>query len=746
MKNADSREKAFEIEMETSPSAAWGEDRAIPMTNDILKYLFTTEDWVYIAIDLLATEATSAKFRVMQWVPGPEGKRLLSPAEDHPMNAVLTNPYSKLNVGQSSFSYLQGVEYFLGGNFLAWKHRGKDKKIQLLPLQFDKIQVNVGKLGELESYTVTVSDDTESPSPKKLILPAKDVLHIRKPNPHSLFWGMSPLLAGKRSIAFNKLTQEYLNNFYFKGAAPQMVLETEGNVNADQLSRMVKSFEQSYTGRKNLRRTLALPKGVTAKTFPASIADQRLVELIKINREVILNLLHVPKHAMSLQEAGSLGSNEYKTALQYLWSSTLTPSLNLWAETYTLFFAEELGEGYVIMPDFSNVSVLKEDLLAKAQLAKEMLQTLTLNEVRQAVWSREPIQGGDVVTSIAPVPGIPDEMQPQMPSKPSTTGEEAPPPAQPEPSTETPEAATPKLFPTIDVDGYLGERKSVLSERNKATEGTVSENMAEMTSVSGNILLKMAEISAKEILRYKHIKADINTENLEERLRRAFEDIQDEYMKDTGAALTAAMESGTQSGVSLVFGAPDTQAIEAVVARDSNKRRVSLEARQLEAFAEVSKTTTEQIMARVEEGIKANKTVTEIAGDVLGYFEETAWARAEKIARTETLTAVSIGQAASMKAAQSVIPGLKKIWVSSGDDRVRGKPGGKYENSKNSHDGLHGQVQDASDPFVDPKSGGKLQYPRDVKADPSERIGCRCTWVMADPKDLETILTSVGGR
>ena len=742
--NSDISTKALVDDADYIANSPWGEDRSIPMSSDVLKYLFATEDWVFIAIDLLATESTGAKFRVMKRVPGPEGKSIVTPAEDHPVNEILANPYSELKVGQSSFAYLMACEYFLGGNFLAWKHKGKDKKTKLLPLSFDRMQVQFSKTGELESYLCTILSE-ESPVPKKLVLPASEVLHIRKTNPFSLYWGMSPLLAGKRSIAFNKLSQEYLNNFYFKGAAPQMVLETETNVNTEQLSRMVKAFEQAYTGRKNLRRTLALPKGVTAKAFNVTIADQRLIELIRMNRENILNLLHVPKHAVGLQEAGSLGSNEYKTALQYLWTSTLIPTLNVFAETMTLFFDKELGSEYIIQPDTGNVSVLKEDLLAKASLAEKMLQTLTLNEVRQAVWSRDPIQGGDTVVSLQPIPGVPDEMQPQAPTKPNS---ETPPPqttptTEPEGATETP---PPKKQLLIDPDVFLGTRKALFDDGQKAANETVAKNMVEVEGIAGNTLLKMAEAATKEILRYKMLKADIDEDELRARIVAAFEDMEEAYVAEMRKSLGATMEIGANLGVNTVFGAPDPAAIEAIVARDEAKRRLTLEAREIKTFANISETTTEQIMKKVETGLATNQTVTEIAKEVLTSFEETAWTRAQTIARTETLTAMSIGQAAAMKAAKAVIPGLKKVWVTSGDERVRGTPGGPYDKSKADHHAMHGQVQDANEAFVDPKSDAKLQFPRDPKAGhPEDTINCRCTWLTAHPDDLQTILAAVGG-
>jgi SPP1 gp7 family putative phage head morphogenesis protein len=92
--------------------------------------------------------------------------------------------------------------------------------------------------------------------------------------------------------------------------------------------------------------------------------------------------------------------------------------------------------------------------------------------------------------------------------------------------------------------------------------------------------------------------------------------------------------------------------------------------------------------------------------------------KAEMIARTETLTAVSIGLAAAMKNAAEVIPGLKKGWMTAGDDRVR-----------DSHAAINGEVIESDEKF----SNG-LAHPRDTNStDASEVIACRCSLILIPP-------------
>jgi uncharacterized protein with gpF-like domain len=92
-----------------------------------------------------------------------------------------------------------------------------------------------------------------------------------------------------------------------------------------------------------------------------------------------------------------------------------------------------------------------------------------------------------------------------------------------------------------------------------------------------------------------------------------------------------------------------------------------------------------------------------------------------------------------MQDAADVIPDLRKAWYSGRDERTRGNPDGLYPNSKHDHWGMNGQVRKHSAPFVDPRSGIKLDYPRDTDAgDPAAVINCRCSMIVFPASEAST--------
>jgi phage portal protein BeeE len=155
-----------------------------------------------------------------------------------------------------------------------------------------------------------------------------------------------------------------------------------GEANEKNALRLLRSFEQAYTGRRNQRRPIVLPKGVNVKAVGDSLGDQNLKDYIMSNREVILALLDIPKQVVSLQEAGGLGSKEFDAAVRQFWQGTLKTTMRLVAMGLTKKLKDRLGEGYYLDFDLSEVEALRPDEVALADLVTKKMSYMTLNEVR----------------------------------------------------------------------------------------------------------------------------------------------------------------------------------------------------------------------------------------------------------------------------------------------------------------------------------------------------------------------------
>jgi len=694
-------EKGWDLSSpESATNELWTEEFKAFQDAATLKSLFFTEDWVFIVVDLMAGKLSSLPLVVKKIVKkGTTSSTEIVP--DHPLLALFDYPNEWQDYSQ--FIYNLFVEYFLMGNAIVWSAA---RSGQLLTLPTEVVSLDFDQKQKLRAYVLhSVNQESAAFRYNQEVsrFDVKDILHFRRPNPSSMLWGLSAWVPGRKSVLFNRYSSDYLGAFYVKQATPGLALTLDKQVNEDVALRQLRSFEVAYQGRKNTRRTLILPKGVDVKTLSHTLSDQKLLEHINQNRETICGLFKVPKHELSLQTAGSLGSEEYKTALKNFWESTLKPAAEAIARGFTRKFKEVLGEDSYFEFDLSGVEALKDDILKKAELAAKMLAAgLSINEVRQEVWQQEAYESEDadkpfvLVTQPSPFVG-------QVPK--------------PE---EAPQEEEEETLPDSE------KVKQIREQHVKALDTEESRTIGTLATSAIDLLVGMT-LRAIEVIEESNksapagVKKDLPSRRiLEQRIKRALsERFEESWANEIARTLSQSIEIGYDSQLELIFNAEAKREIEVLRARDSEGRRATLELRGLESFAGISKTHTERIMARITRGQKEGQSITNImraVADELGTPGELK-GKAETIARTETLTAVSLGQSAAMTNAMEVIPGLRKAWLSAGDARVR-----------DSHQSVDRQVVKASKSF---KNG--LQYPRDTAGPPEETINCRCTMVLLEP-------------
>ena len=709
-----------------------------PMT---LKALFYDEDWVFIVVDLCALKISKQRMKVYRKIQSPDGKKtIVEEVPNHPLNKLLDrpNPYQDYH----AFMYSIVVDNIVGGNDIIWKGL-VSQTLYLVPFETVSLKFS-NKKDDIIGYDKLAWDQYGVMS-KIGFFPLDQIIHIKRPNPSCIYWGLSPLIPGRRAMLFNRFSSQYLNNYYLKGAAPGLVLELSNDVNLEKTNRLIRSFEQAYTGRKNQRRTMILPPGVTAKNPMHTLADQQLKDYITANKETILNLLHVPKHEVSMQTAGSLGSEEYITALKNFWESTLIPTQKMISGEFTRSFKNMLNEDEFFEFDNLDVEILQDNKIAKANLAEKLLLTHSINEVRAELYQKDAKEGYDTIGRV----------QQQNPFMGFSADETA----------TTKELDSPIVDDNVEIESVASETLAFADRLIKGTgdwfdqhKNRVESSVAEPTKTLTKFLIDMfadqsvdfikllPDILPKKSSRAVKVKADdeINTitdaefNKSKKRIDDAIKKYRDRYVKATSNQLKPVVETGYGIAVDVPATLPKDKIV-ALGTRTKQERNAMLEARSLKAFQFLSETTSLEIMDIIKNGVANNLTIDKIANSIADKYsanvDNTVW-RATRIARTESLIASSIGQAAAMKNAAKVVPNLKKMWLSTNDLRTRGNPSGLYSDSKADHWDMHGQIRSVDEDFEDPRNGAKLAWPRDLKGGASDVINCRCTWVMLPADEM----------
>jgi len=700
-------------------SSGWDSEVKAFMDSVTLKSLFFSENWVFIVVDVIATKIANQQMKVVQRTVE-DGKEIFTPADDHPLNDLMRTP----NQYQSYYTWMynQIVEYILMGNDMVWASKGSG---QLMILPTEQVLLKFNNKSELDKYQFIIRSGysgMDAPVVSSMEFPAEEIIHVRKPNPNSVYWGLSPFVPGRKGVLFNRYTSDYLNNFYLKNALPGFSLTMEKHANEDVMLRLLRSFEKAYTGRRNQRRTIVIPKGVKGESVEQKIADQSLIELIGLNREDIINLLKVPKHELSLAESGSLGSEEHKVALKNFWSTTLIPTMSAIEESYTTFFAKELGEDHVFKFDIHGVSILKEDEFKQAELADKLLSTHTLNEVRAKVYDMEPVDGGDKT------PGVTASV--------SATTQVPPPNVEEEEEPEEEETKMVENNTSKDIKSqYIGWIEYSMKEAQDHVEGLELKFVDKILAMFADIAEKTMEVVSKELedeteedpvekaAKPRDKKA---MQRIRSALIKAHSDMTNEWIDFQVNLLMNTVDQFYDIQLKPVFNEVDHEALEAIRERDNEKRRGILQMRSIDTFENVSKTTTEKVMKIIEKGIAKGLTIDKItpmiAEKLVSVDEDEALRRARTIARTETLTAVSVGKAAAMRNVKEILPDVKKQWITANDERVRD---------------THVDNEEMGPLDMEEKFSNGLKFPRDPSGAPEETINCRCDILMLPPEQAK---------
>ncbi len=196
----------------------------------------------------------------------------------------------------------------------------------------------------------------------------------------------------------------------------------------------------------------------------------------------------------------------------------------------------------------------------------------------------------------------------------------------------------------------------------------------------------------------------------------------DAMKKEVDADMNAAMKHGYENTlVDVNLNYPDTDAAE--ILKEVGARNIK----------SVSDTTKEQIKRILVDGTEKNLSTAEISANIRDMFQKIydnpMATRAATIARTDTLTAVSLGQQLKADEFKKEFPdvAMKKAWVSAQDERVR-----------ESHAGLDGEIVNEEEAF----SNG-LMFPRDPSGEASDVINCRCVplyFTKGNEDDIKEIL------
>lgn len=149
---------------------------------------------------------------------------------------------------------------------------------------------------------------------KDVMVPARDVLHIKLHTPRHVLRGESPLLAVAMDIAANDAMLRQQLNLYLNQARPNMVLTTDMTLDKTQVEELRQRWNEQARSL-NSGGVPILTAGIKPQPLNITGEDAQLAEVMKLNKENIALAFRVPLQILGIGGA-PLGSTE---ALMTAW-------------------------------------------------------------------------------------------------------------------------------------------------------------------------------------------------------------------------------------------------------------------------------------------------------------------------------------------------------------------------------------------------------------------------------------------
>ena len=751
-----------------------------------LQKLYRTEGWVYIAVNTIAKQVASLPIKLQkrhfqdEELVKPDGgkigikKEVWIDVPHLPLSDVFKNP----NQEQPSmiFLLLLFIDLLTTGECFIYVDRQEstDDSMEMLRNAMRRSAIN--GIHRINSCAMTPMRDKETGQIDHYVLNFdnevykfldKEIIHIVLPDPTNPDAGLAPLVPVMKKIMLDRYSSEHMIRFYKQGARLGGVIKTSRNLTKEQISRLEKSFEANYTGKRNHHRTLILPTGMDYEVIEQNPGQQSLIEFQNNNKEQILSAYGTPPIKVGLLDGATFANANIQNKTFY--EDTVRPLLIIFEQSInTSKKIIKDNRSYRYKFDLSEIEALRNDTVEKGDVARGMVATgLSINEIRARVWQAGAVEGGEMIPLIQKLEAnttlgglVEHSFSPNETKNDVANAQNDMARINSEvPTTGTFEERVVELVGIAVAEGIdisIATRRAVEQALNEGFEPATNVDMPEDDEKALELQKKKEVIQAIDPNTVKKLKNLLKTEQVEKIIKRRAKSNYLFLSKMKLAALkklkqnTKSIKSGDEFITNDDF-LPVVQEFSTDVATNNNNAvnvgfdmnlpnknltfDNDLAKAVLDRFAAiqvryVTEATRDALNKIITDSFANQDSPTEMINKIQNSFIISP-ERAEKIARTETLTAVSIGQQIKIDVFKNTFPEdsqrLFKVWISANDSKVRF-----------SHQMLEGEVRQIDEEF----SNG-LKFPREPFSPAEESINCRCTFLEFFLEDGQSILDAL---
>jgi HK97 family phage portal protein len=463
-------------------------------------------------------------------------------------------------------------------------------------------------------------------------IPREEMFHVKYYSSlkSGYFIGLAPLTAARMAYETDNRALNWNLNKLKKGNSVEGVLETENEYFNDKANRdaLMDSWRAKYSGDEGAKIGM-LFGGVKFNGLSLSPKDMEFLNQRKMTREEILAVYKVPPAVLGLFEYANYANAEQQE--KFYWRNGILPMLRKVEGSLNEKFLKMFPgtDGLFLKFDTSGVQVLQDNEEAKVKIAKMYFDmAVPYNDIAEKLnLPVKEIPGGDI--GYIPFSLIPTTQAAQP--KPSDDGKRAPKSLK---LTDAQKLAKWNVFVKI-ADVHEAKVKSAVQQYFKVQESDVQIALDEQKSLKKKIVID-------------DILFDSEGEG-----KRLFGILKPQYLEVIKA-------QAAQEIASFNFG----------ISFDLSNPRVAawIEKHGGEAISEINKTTRDALRVTLAEGVEAGESVPDLAARISKVYDDAIGYRADRIARTETISASNQGAIETYK--QTGLK-IKKGWLSAGDERTR---------------------------------------------------------------------------
>ncbi len=355
------------------------------------KYLQSYGDsypWIYACVDKLATNIAALSLGIYKQGAGGALKPLL-PTDPAALLLSKPNPY----YGVNELIYLCVADQLLTGDAYWLKLLTQSSKVpvaELWRLNPDTIRVQPG--GDwIAGYLQSFKGKTKHYEPEEII-------HFRRPDPNSPWYGLPPVKAAALSADADKSAATANWNLSKRGLRPDYFASIEGyepkdNEDVRDRERLLqRRFEGKDGG------ITFIPPGTTLTPANVTPRDMIMEAMRRMSREEVCAVFHIPPIMVGIEDHSTYSN--YQQAAEVYWGDTIGQGWCPWLEArLNEHLLPHFGPGLVAQFDLSEIESLQDSDLDERQADWQVVMGggLTPNEWRAKYEpDLDPLDDGDV--------------------------------------------------------------------------------------------------------------------------------------------------------------------------------------------------------------------------------------------------------------------------------------------------------------------------------------------------------------